>query len=340
MNEIVNRELQINIHPNDYMHFEPILRHQINVWGNNVDRVRLTLDLHNSESGRYRSETFSDNLHKMRSIIHNVSKDFSFITVDEVDTSVDVRKAIAQKYFNKDDIPIKAWDGGPFYSYLFGLWKSRGRTIIHMDSDMMFGGLSHSWISEAERILDTDSNIIFVAPLSGPPHPEGLLKGHRLQSGISIKPYSLSNSYIFNSVSTRIFVTRPSLIESRIGFFEWVPPNYIQRFKALLLGNPPQSREFEVVLSHTMRKRGLFRLDYHGEQLGMWSLHPPFRTNQFYTDLPNIIRRIETGDMPVEQLGQYDLHDSICDWSIPRKNNVRLRRLYRQILRVVKRSIN
>jgi len=339
MNEMVDRELQINIHPNDYRHFESLLRHQINVWGNEIDRVRLTLDLHNSESGRYRSETFSDNLRMMRSIIRDVSKDFSFITVDEVDTSVETRHKVAMKFFNEDDLPIKAWDGGPFYSYLFGLWKARGRTIIHMDSDMMFGGLSPTWISEAEDILDTDPKVIFVAPLSGPPHPEGVLTGHGLQPGIPVKPYKLPVSYAFNSVSTRIFITKPELMASRIGYLEWLSPSLGQRFKAFLLGNPPLSREFEVVLSHTMQKRGLIRVDYHGHKAGMWSLHPPFRTPQFYADLPKIIRRVESGDMPAEQLGRYDLHDSICDWSVPRRNNSRFRRMYRQISRAVQRQL-
>lgn len=339
MEEIVNRELQINIHPNDHRHFEPLLRHQINVWGKEIDRVRLTLDLHNSESGRYRSETFSDNLRSMRSIISRVSQDFGFITVDEVDTSAETRRKIAKQFFNRDDIPIKAWDGGPFYSYLFGLWKAKGKTIIHMDSDMMFGGLSHTWIREAEEILDTDPNVIFVAPLSGPPHPAGVLKGHGLQRGIPITPYKHPASYTFNSVSTRIFVTRPALIADRIGHLEWLTPTRSQRFKACLLGNPPLSREFEVVLSHTMQKRGLIRVDHHGRESGMWSLHPPFRTARFYTDLPAIIRRVETGDLPEEQRGQYDLHDSVCDWSVPRKNNAKFRRLYRQLSRVVQRQL-
>jgi hypothetical protein len=337
MNEIVGRELQINIHPNDCKHFEILLRHQIRTWGDEVDRVRLTLDLHNSESGRYRSDSFADNLRKMYSIIDIVSRDISFLTVDEVDTSVETRHAIAQKYFNRDDLPIKAWDGGPFYSYLFGLWKVRGKTVIHMDSDMMFGGLSHTWIREAEDILDANSNVIFVAPLSGPPHPDGILKGHGLQPGIPIKKFLLPHSYSFNSVSTRIFVTRPELIDKRMGFLEWLSPSMDQKLRSILLGNPPDSREFEVVLSHTMRKRGLIRVDYLGEGSGMWSLHPPFRTEHFYRDLPNIIHRIETGDLPNEQLGCYDLHDSICDWSVPRRNNTKFRRLYRQTLRAIKR---
>ncbi len=336
MNEMVNRELQINIHPNDYKHFEILLRHQIKAWGSNIDRVRLTLDLHNSESGRYRSDHFAENLRKIYSIINLIAKEYSFITVDEVDTSDETRHAVARKFFNKHDIPIKAWDGGPFYSYLYGLWKVRARTVIHMDSDMMFGGLSPTWIDEAEDILDTDINVIYVAPLSGPPHPEGILKG---QSSTSVRPYSRPNSYAFTSVSTRLFVTRPQLIESRMGYLEGLPPNFDQQLKAFLLGNPPQSREFEVVLSHTLQKRKLIRVDYLGKEPGMWSLHPPFRTEQFYQDLPAIIHRIETDDLPDEQRGYYNLHDSMCDWSAARQNNTKVQRAYKHALRIINRRL-
>ena len=55
--------------------------------------------------------------------------------------------------------------------------------------------------------------------------------------------------------------------------------------------------------------------------------------------ISQIIRRVESGDMPAEQLGRYDLHDSICDWSVPRRNNSRFRRLYRQISRAVQRQL-
>ena len=338
MNEIVNRELQINIHPNDHKHFEPLLRHQLNVFGGQVDRVRLTLDLHNSESGRYRSEDFEGKLRHMRSIIRRVSKDFKFITLDEVDTSEDVRKEIAQKFFCRDDVPIKAWDGGPFYSYLYGIWKCRARTIIHIDSDMMFGGMSQSWIEQAENILDADSNVIFVAPLAGPPHPDGLLKEGSLQNGIQVTPYIFPYSFVFSSVSTRIFVTRPQLINLRIGYLDFIRPSHMQRIKAFLLGNPSQSREFEVVLSKTMQNRGLRRVDLLGVDKGMWSIHPPYRSDSFFSTLPSIINKIEIGNIPVEQLGHYDLQDCMCDWTVPRKYNRRSARMCRQTFRVIARA--
>ena len=337
MDNVVDRELQINIHPNDYKHFELLFRHQINVFGKQIDRIRLTLDLHNSENGRYRSDNFTFKLEQIRSIISRVSNEFPFISVDEVDTSESVRKEIAKKFFCREDIPIKAWDGGPFYAYLYGLWKCRARTIIHIDSDMLFGGMSHAWISQAENILDQDPSVIFIAPFAGPPSSERLPKTGSLQDGIPVIPYGLPNAYIFRSVSTRIFVTRPQLIEERMRCLDFTRPSYVQRIKALLLGNSPQTKEFEVILSNTIQKLGLVRVDLLGNQPGLFSIHPPFRSDNFYTDLPNIIRKIEVGDIPKEQYGHYDLQDCMCDWSEARKRNKRFRRIGRQAYRLIYR---
>jgi hypothetical protein len=202
---------------------------------------------------------------------------------------------------------------------------------------MMFGGLSETWLDEAEKILQEDSNVLFIAPLSGPPHPNRILYGHKLQGGCMINEYLSPNSYTFNSVSTRIFVTQPELIKKRLGYLDWVPPSLIQKIKSFLLGNPPISKEFEVVLSKTLQNNNLKRVDYLGTGLGMWSLHPPFRSDLFYKELPNIIHKIESGVMPPEQLGKYDLDDSLFDWTSERINNSGLKRKKRQISRIFSR---
>jgi hypothetical protein len=63
----------------------------------------------------------------------------------------------------------------------------------------------------------------------------------------------------------------------------------------------------------------------------MWSLHPPFRTEEFYIRLPEIIKMVESGDMPEGQLGNYDLNDSIIDWSGPRAARLWYRRYWRML---------
>ena len=51
----------------------------------------------------------------------------------------------------------------------------------------------------------------------------------------------------------------------------------------------------------------------------MWSLHPPYRNAAFYERLPLLIRNIEQGEVPDGQLGDYDMNDSMVDWSSVRK---------------------
>ena len=71
----------------------------------------------------------------------------------------------------------------------------------------------------------------------------------------------------------------------------------------------------EHIISTVMRRKELVRIDLLGEAPGMWSLHPVFRTEAYYRELPGLIDRIESGDMPEEQLGDYDVVDTLVDTS-------------------------
>jgi hypothetical protein len=47
----------------------------------------------------------------------------------------------------------------------------------------------------------------------------------------------------------------------------------------------------------------------------MWSLHPPYRSRDFYDRLPELVQRIERGDIPNDQRGDHDFNSSMVDWS-------------------------
>jgi hypothetical protein len=51
----------------------------------------------------------------------------------------------------------------------------------------------------------------------------------------------------------------------------------------------------------------------------MWSLHPPYRSEAFYASLPELVGRVESGDVPNAQRGEHDVHDSMVDWTSVRK---------------------
>jgi hypothetical protein len=120
--------------------------------------------------------------------------------------------------------------------------------------------------------------------------------------------------------------------KSRLGVLPLTAPSPLQRLKSKLLGNPPQVREAEALMTRTMQTSNLFRIDLLGEAPGLWSLHPPFRSEAFYQRLPELIQAVETGNVPAGQLGHYDLNDSMIDWTSAREAN-RWHRRYLRMLR-------
>jgi hypothetical protein len=58
----------------------------------------------------------------------------------------------------------QAFDGGPFHAYVYGLLKAEADYVVHMDSDMLFGGGSQKWLDEAIGWLEKSAD----APR--PPH--------------------------------------------------------------------------------------------------------------------------------------------------------------------------
>ena len=110
-----------------------------------------------------------------------------------------------------------------------------------------------------------------------------------------------------------------------------MPASPMQKLKAIFLGNPSEVIAAEDLLTKTLQRFGLCRIDMLGSPPGMWSLHPPYRSEEFYRRLPEIIRAVETGGVPEGQRGHYDLNDSIIDWTSARAALQRHRRYMRMI---------
>jgi hypothetical protein len=328
-----NVVLQINMHPNDARHIVHVLPHQIRMWGGQVDRILIALDLHRSRAGRYRNNEFDRNLRRITAILQDIGRD-SRIEIAEVDYSPDARRAVSRSFFSSGGIPNKAWDGGPFYSYFYGLWAAKAGYVLHMDSDMLYGGGSPHWIAEAIALLERRPELLFVAPLSGPPRADHVLLGQR---EVRRDP-NLSGAYLFPTVSTRIFLMGMSLLRERVGLLSLTAPRLTQKFRARIMGNPTQALEAETVLSRNMQAHNLSRMDLLGSGQGMWSLHPPYRSELFYRELPRLVEDVENGHVPKEQRGHYDVHDSMIDWSEQRQANTTRRRWMRHLKQMTERG--
>jgi len=324
---------QMSTYPMDVRHVEYLLPHQIRAWRGTVDRFVVTIDTHQSRSGRYRGDNFEASLAKLRQTIHDARKTYPELEVADVDYSDTTRRAVAQYFFGTDTIPIKAWDGGPFYSYFYGLFVADAQYVVHFDGDMMFGGASTTWMQDAIACMEQRPEVLVTAPFPGPPHARGEIFGHEAQGGFMYTREALPYlAYRHQHVSTRAFMIDLNRFKATLGTLPLLRPSPRQRLKSKLLGNPPDAREAEVVLSKTLQSSGSYRIDLLGSAPGMWSLHPPYRSEEFYRRLPELIDAVEAGRVPDGQRGHYDLNDSMIDWAEARAAN-HWRRRYLRMLR-------
>jgi hypothetical protein len=327
---------QMSTYPMDVRHLEHLLAHQIRALSPMVDRFVIALDTHQSRSGRYRVANFDENLARMRALINEARRHYPQLEVLDVDYSAAAQREVAQYFFGRDSIPVKAWDGGPFYSYFFGLHAANAQYVLHLDGDIMLGGGSRAWIRDAIACMEQRPEVLVTAPFPGPPRADGEIFGHGSEgTGGYTKEAMPWPAYRHSSVSTRVFMIDLNRFKTQLGHLPLLPPSRLQRLKSRLLGNPPDVREAELLLSRTLHDTGRYRIDLLGSSPGMWSLHPPYRSEAFYQRLPELIQAVETGDVPEGQRGHYDLNDSMVDWTSARQAN----RWHRRYMRMIRHRL-
>lgn len=300
--------LQISLAPTDLPHARHIVPHQLRQWAGQVDEILLTLDLHRSR-GRF-SAAWEERLPGMRRLLADLCAAYPHARVSEVDYSEATRQQIAESFFGGRRAPEKDWNGGPFYSYFYGLWSATHDYVLHMDSDMLFGGGSQTWAREAVTLLRNHPDALACNPLPGPPTADGSLRSQTLD----VFPYT-STAFSVSQLSSRIFLMDRARLRERLPVIPLLPaPNTMREWQARLDGNPPYALP-EEIFSRLMAQRHLLRVDVLGVAPGMWTIHPPYRTAEFYERLPELIASIESGDVPEGQRGAHDMNESMIDWS-------------------------
>ena len=324
--------LQVNLAPTDLPHARHILPHQLAQWAGQVDEILLTLDLHRS-GGRF-SEAWAERLPGMRQLVEDTCAQYPKARLCEVDYSPATSRQIGARFFGGASVPAKDWNGGPFYSYFSGLNAAASDYVVHLDSDLMFGGGSQGWVAEAVDLLRERPDVLICSPLPGPPRPDGTLpsQGRGDLPREAVEPYP-SPAFRFPHLSSRLFLMDLRRFETAIGRLPLTQPPRIRRLQARARHNPPYDLP-EAIWSEAMRAHSLYRVDFLGAAPGMWSIHPPYRSAEFYAALPRLIERIEAGDVPDEQRGDHDLNDSMVDWSSARAAQ---RRWWKPIVRLLTR---
>jgi hypothetical protein len=322
MTEPGSATLEITVAPTDLPHAVEILPHQLRQWGGQVQEVLFTYDLHRTSHGGRFADGWEERQAPMRELLDRLCAEHPHARVAEVDYSEEKARKIAEAFTGGEPIPSKDTKGAPFYPYLHGLYEARNDIVLHFDSDIMFGGSSQTWIEEACALMDERTDVLVCNPFPGPPATDGKLRREQAPRLDYRSP-----AYVYKTLSSRLFlIDRERLRERVLPLPMLGPKRAISAAKAKLHGNPP-FRAAELVLSEAMVGAGLCRVDLLGAAPGMWSLHPPFRSEEFYRELPMLIERIESGDVPDAQRGDYELNDSMFDWTSARRRRM-VRRLW------------
>lgn len=296
--------LQISLSPGDLLHVGAVLPHQLRTWAGQVDEVLLTVDTLPPRGATRFGKGWKEQGPALARLLEAQSRDYPNASVDEVDYGKQAASELADRFFGGRSVPEKDSRGGPFYSYFYGLARAQHEDVLHLDSDLLFGGGSQQWIAEAQDLLAERDEVLAVNPLGGPPlrdlthWPDPVLDETR-------------RAFRCTSISTRVFfVDRARLNRCVFPLAVRKPHRRRSRLKANLHGNPTVAMP-EDLLTDAMRARDMIRADLLGGPPGMWSVHPLIRTEAFYATLDGLVERIESGDVPDAQRGAFELSESL-----------------------------
>jgi hypothetical protein len=301
-----NVTLQVSLAPPDLAHIVHILPHQIRTFGEQVTEVLLVLDRRRSRVARFNAG-WEAATPRMLSFLDEIERHHSSVRVVTVDYSRASVRAVARTFFGRSWIPAKDIRGGPFFSYFFALSAASHDVVFHLDSDMLLGGASRSWISEAVELLEGRPEVVAVCPLPGPPTADGQLCGQDAYAPEREGPHS----YRFRDFTSRVFLCdrrRLARADGPLPLMREV--NRLVQGKSALLGRSSYALP-ERLISVWMQQNDFVRVDLLGRPPGMWAVHPVDRSERFLTDLPAIVTRVESSFVTPQQLGHYALHPSM-----------------------------
>lgn len=314
--------LEITLAPPDLRHAVHILPHQLGTWARQVREIVCVVDLR-PVPGRP-DPLWEKHGQELLDVVDACCSRFSHARRETVDYGADASSAISSMFFRGRPLPAKTARGGPFYAYFFGLHAAQYDHILHLDSDMLFGGGSQTWVCEAIDLLRERPDVLVTQPLPGPPTADGGV----LADGAKPEPHAYP-AFRFETFTTRYFlldrnrfvdriggldVRRHAPVRRRVGLAEWLRGlrnlSFRDRLRPLILSTPPYELP-ERLLGEAMTRAGLHRVDFLGSEPGMWTLHPRERPERFYEVLPRLIQRIQSGEISDQQRGHYDLDESM-----------------------------
>jgi hypothetical protein len=307
--------LTISLTAGDLRHASHILPHQIRQLGAQVEHVVLNVDTRaRSIAPSAAGPSAGSAQESFHLWLESLTGLHPRMMIRDIDYSDEVQTKVTRAFYGGGPVPPRIdFRGRPIYSSLEPLLTAPTEWVLHLDSDMLIGGGSATWVAEAQNRMTVGAGHVLASPYPGPPRPDGRVLR---QPGVRYLPDE--TAVLVPNMSWRVFLMHvPTFIE-RVCPLRLLPAPWKGRLWTLREPNPPYEK-VELAVTARMVQLGLTRIDLLGAAPGMWSLHPPYRSESFYSRLPEVVNLVEKGDVPAEQQGDFDLNDSVIDWSDARR---------------------
>ena len=226
-------------------------------------------------------------------------------TIVTVDDSPSLQRRCYRGQFTKPVRHAVDFRGAPILNYLVSLAVAETPYLVHFDADMLLHQTrgATGWIERGIALMRRCPDVCAVLPLSGPPHPSGLL----------FQPESYSRDqrgfYRFESFTSRVFLVD----RARLSALGALPVRWPRGATwARRLGNLKRHvtgksalPTWEMMQTENLRRANACRADLADGSA--WSLHPHERSAAYFASLDRIIADVERGRFPAAQAGHYDL---------------------------------
>jgi hypothetical protein len=305
--------LQINLTAADLRHARQTVPHQIRQLADQVAHVVLNIDEGAAESKDGSGQGRPDEREALERWLSQMRAEHAHLSTQPVDYSPEATRRVADTLYAGQVPPRVDFRGRPIYSYLEPLVSAPTDWVLHLDSDMLLGGGGSNWVADAQESLRRGDGYILASPYPGPPRDDG-----RVSRQPGVEYVEGPNAISVPNMSSRVFLMHRPTFVRRLAPLPLLRAPWKGRLWTLRQPNPPFEK-LELAVTARMNELGLRRLDRLGTPPGMWSLHPPYRSETFYSQLPELIARVEAGDVPLAQRGDFDVNDSMIDWSDARR---------------------
>jgi hypothetical protein len=250
-------------------------------------------------SGVFRDRPGVGTLEELRDCCDRLLRAGVVDRVMDIDYSEATRKRIYQKHFGQDVRFTHDYRGASVFGFIYSLEALSGDHVLHFDSDMLLHQQSsHNWIAEGMALLRSCPDVMFVSPLPGCPTQDGRLKQRHVSYTLDPRGF-----YGFKTFTSRKFLVN----RQRLGQMLPILPSWVS-WKRRLLGmvtGKSALNVWEVMMSEALRSSNYLRADLSSPQA--WTLHTPEHGAVFVQALPQVIVGVESGQYPIEQVGDYDL---------------------------------